>query len=29
MVAIEVARKSLFHHFRPDTNALNAAAKKG
>ncbi|MBK8801915.1 MAG: flagellar motor stator protein MotA [Fibrobacteres bacterium] len=29
MVAIEVARKSLFHNFRPDINALNAAAKKG
>lgn len=29
MVAIEVARKSLFHHFRPDVNALNNAAKKG
>lgn len=29
MVAIEVARKSLFHHFRPDTNALANAAKKG
>lgn len=29
MVAIEVARKSLFHNFRPDLNALNAAAKKG
>lgn len=29
MVAIEVARKSLFHHFRPDVNALNSAAKKG
>lgn len=29
MVAIEVARKSLFHTFRPDLNALNAAAKKG
>lgn len=29
MVAIEVARKSLFHHFRPDLNALNNAAKKG
>jgi len=29
MVAIEVARKSLFHHFRPDLDALNAAAKKG
>ncbi|MCB9495482.1 MAG: flagellar motor stator protein MotA [Fibrobacteria bacterium] len=28
MVAIEVARKSLFHHFRPDVNELNAAAKK-
>jgi chemotaxis protein MotA len=29
MVAIEVARKSLFHHFRPDLQALAAAAKKG
>ena len=29
MVAIEVARKSLFHVFRPDLEALNAAAKKG
>jgi len=29
MVAIEVARKSLFHHFRPDVAALNNAAKKG
>lgn len=29
MVAIEVARKSLFHNFRPDLDALNAAAKKG
>lgn len=29
MVAIEIARKSLFHHFRPDVNALNNAAKKG
>lgn len=29
MVAIEVARKSLFHHFRPDLDALNTAAKKG
>jgi chemotaxis protein MotA len=29
MVAIEVARKSLFHNFRPDINALNAAARKG
>jgi chemotaxis protein MotA len=29
MVAIEVARKSLFHHFRPELEALNAAAKKG
>ncbi len=29
MVAIEIARKSLFHHFRPDVTALNNAAKKG
>lgn len=29
MVAIEVARKSLFHAFRPDLDTLNAAAKKG
>ncbi|HQF53720.1 MAG TPA: flagellar motor stator protein MotA [Fibrobacteria bacterium] len=29
MVAIEVARKSLYHAFRPDLDALNAAAKKG
>lgn len=29
MVAIEVARKSLFHVFRPDLQALNNAAKKG
>jgi chemotaxis protein MotA len=29
MVAIEVARKSLFHVFRPDLEALNNAAKKG
>lgn len=29
MVAIEVARKSLFHVFRPDLEVLNNAAKKG